>query len=551
VRARLRWLFGRGLCFGGLAGALVFFCLSLTPSLLPRGVLMQGVISGVTVVIGYGLGSCASAGVRRLRSAEPKPATKRVGWWVLIGATAVLVPAFLFLGRYWQNDVRGLMGMDSLSAWKWIQILGLGVVVAVLVLLIARLVRGFARVAIRLIDRIFPRRVSVVGGVVLTTVLVVGLIQGFILDPALGALNSAYSVINSGTEPGVSQPTQPERSGSPASLVRWSTLGVQGRDFTGIGEKLGPTVRQLSDFNGAQAKEPIRVYVGLESADSLQKRVDLALAELDRTHAWSRAAIGVFTTTGTGWIDERAASPLEYMYNGNTALVGMQYSYLPSWISFLVDVQKAADTGRAVIQAIQGRLAQMPTETRPKLLLFGESLGSYGTEEAFKNVDQMIAGVDGALLVGPVFQNHIHDAVTDDRDKGSPFWRPVYKQGEHVRFAVAPSDLSEPNTEWTPPRIVYLQNSSDPITYWSLNLIWNRPAWLNDPRGPDVSSHMWWAPVVTFWGTLGDMAFSTGVPAGHGHDYGANPVDAWAAIIRPPGWTTEKTKELRGIVADK
>ena len=124
----------------------------------------------------------------------------------------------------------------------------------------------------------------------------------------------------------------------------------------------------------------------------------------------------------------------------------MQYSYLPSWISFLVDVQKAADTGREVIQAIQGRLAEMPKATRPKLLLFGESLGSYGTEEAFKNVDQMISGVDGALLVGPVFQNHIHNAVTDDRDKGSPFWRPVYKHGEHVRFAVAPSDLSQPPT---------------------------------------------------------------------------------------------------------
>jgi uncharacterized membrane protein len=547
----LRWLFRRRLCFGGLAGALVFFCLSLTPSLLPRGVLMQGVISGVTAVIGYGFGSCASAVVRRIRSAEPRPSTKRVGWWVLLGATVILVPLFLLLGRYWQNDVRDLMGMHPLSAWKWIQILGLGLVVALIVLLISRLVRGFARVAIRLIDRIFPRRVSVVGGIVLTIVIVVGLIQGFILDPALGALNSAYSVINSGTEPGVSQPTQPERSGSPASLVKWSTLGVQGRDFTGIGAKLGPSVRQLSDFNGAPATEPIRVYVGLESADSLQKRVDLALSELDRTHAWSRAAIGVFTTTGTGWIDERAASPLEYMYNGNTALVGMQYSYLPSWISFLVDVQKAADTGRAVIQAIQGRLAEMPKDTRPKLLLFGESLGSYGTEQAFKNVDQLISGVDGALLVGPVFQNHIHDAVTDDRDKGSPFWRPVYKQGEHVRFAVAPSDLSDPPTAWTSPRIVYLQNSSDPITYWSLNLIWNRPAWLNDPRGPDVSSHMFWIPVATFWGTLGDMAFSTGVPAGHGHDYGANPVDAWAAIIRPPGWTTEKTKELRAIVADK
>jgi uncharacterized membrane protein len=293
------------------------------------------------------------------------------------------------------------------------------------------------------------------------------------------------------------------------------------------------------------------VYVGLESADSLQKRVDLALAELNRTNAWSRDVIAVFTTTGTGWVDERAASPVEYMHDGNSALVALQYSYLPSWISFLVDVQKAADTGRATIQAIHARLETMPKDKRPKLLLFGESLGSYGTENAFGSVDDMVASVDGALLVGPVFQNHIHNDVTDARDAGSPFWRPVYKEGEHVRFAVAPSDLSQPTTEWTSPRIVYLQNASDPITYWSLDLIWSRPEWLDDPRGPDVSSHMFWAPILTFWGTLGDMVFSTGVPAGHGHDYGANPVDAWAAIDPPPGWTAAKTEQLRQIVVDK
>ena len=78
----------------------------------------------------------------------------------------------------------------------------------------------------------------------------------------------------------------------------------------------------------------------------------------------------------------------------------------------------------------------MPEATRPKLLVFGESLGSFGTESAFDNIDQMLEGVDGALLVGPVFKNDIHNAVTDDRDTGSPFWRPVYKNGEHVRFAV-------------------------------------------------------------------------------------------------------------------
>jgi uncharacterized membrane protein len=237
------------------------------------------------------------------------------------------------------------------------------------------------------------------------------------------------------------------------------------------------------------------------------------------------------------------------MFDGNTAEIGLQYSYLPSWISFLVDTDKAADAGEAMIHAVQDRLAAMPKDTRPKLLVFGESLGSFGTESAFSNIDQMLKGVDGALLVGPVFRNDIHNAVTDDRDAGSPFWQPVYKDGANVRFAVAPSELAHPATAWNSPRIVYLQNATDPITYWKFDLLWKHPEWLNDPRGPDVSKDMVWMPFVTFWQTAGDMVFSTGVPAGHGHDYGVNPVDAWAAITQPPGWTPAKTSELRKIIA--
>jgi uncharacterized membrane protein len=547
----MRWLFRRRLCFGGLVGALVFFCWSLAPSLLPRGVVLQGLISGITAAIGYGFGSAASAIVRKIQAREPRPRTKHIGWSVLLLATIVLVPLVLFLGGLFQNDLRDLMGMGSLASWDWGLILVLTVVTGSIVLFIARLVRGLGRVLMRVIDRFLPRRISVAVGVTLTAAIVIGMIQGFLLHPALDALNSAYGVVNEGTTEGVSQPTQFERSGSPASLVPWDTLGVQGRDFTGIGTMIGPTRAQLTEFNGSPAKEPIRVYVGLESAGSVEARVELALKELDRTDAWSRQAIGIFTTTGTGWVDERAASPVEYMYNGDSALIGLQYSYLPSWISFLVDVEKAADAGREMIQAVQERLATMPASSRPKLLLFGESLGSFGTEEAFADIDQMVANVDGALLVGPVFRNHIHNDVTDHRDGGSPSWRPVYENGAHVRAAVAPADVEQLPAEWNPPRIMYLQNSSDPITYWNFELIWNRPEWLDKPRGPDVSDRMFWAPVVTFWGTLGDMVFSTGVPAGHGHDYGANPVDAWAHIIDPPGWTAEKTAELREIVKNK
>ena len=40
----------------GLTGALVCYCLSLTPSLLPRAWYLQAVMSAVTAAIGYGVG---------------------------------------------------------------------------------------------------------------------------------------------------------------------------------------------------------------------------------------------------------------------------------------------------------------------------------------------------------------------------------------------------------------------------------------------------------------------------------------------------------------
>ncbi len=51
---------------------LIFVWLSLTPSLLPRGPLFQGVVSGCSGAIGYGLGVFTVWLVRYMRSA---PAT--------------------------------------------------------------------------------------------------------------------------------------------------------------------------------------------------------------------------------------------------------------------------------------------------------------------------------------------------------------------------------------------------------------------------------------------------------------------------------------------
>jgi uncharacterized membrane protein len=96
--------------------------------------------------------------------------------------------------------------------------------------------------------------------------------------------------------------------------------------------------------------------------------------------------------------------------------------------------------------------------------------------------------------------------------------------------------------------VVYLQNASDPIVWWSPRLLLDRPDWLTGDRAPDVSPSMVWLPVVSFWQVTADLVFATGVPDGHGHRYEADYVDGWAAVTQPPGWTAEDTQRLRQLV---
>jgi uncharacterized membrane protein len=222
------------------------------------------------------------------------------------------------------------------------------------------------------------------------------------------------------------------------------------------------------------------------------------------------------------------------------------YSYLPSWLSLLVDQSKVTETATTLITAVHARWAALPAQSRPKLVLFGESLGSYGTETAYQDLKSMANGADGALLVGPPFVNPIWRPLVDGRDDGSPVWSPVYRGGDTVRFTQNAADLR--SSTGPRPRVLYLQNSSDPIVWWSPELMLRSPEWLNSPRGPDVSPDMHWYPAVTFWQTVVDLAFATDVPSGHGHVYGSSVADGWAALLPPPDWTAADTVRLRALL---
>jgi uncharacterized membrane protein len=91
------------------------------------------------------------------------------------------------------------------------------------------------------------------------------------------------------------------------------------------------------------------------------------------------------------------------MYNGNTAIVSMQYSFLPSWLSFLVDQENARQAGQALFEAVDALVRAMPENKRPTLVVFGESLGSFGGEAPFLSLNNLVARTDGALFSGPTF----------------------------------------------------------------------------------------------------------------------------------------------------
>lgn len=539
-----QWWTGRYTFFGTALG-LVFIILSLTPSLLPRGPLFQGIVSGSAGAIGYMFGVLGVWVVRYMRGNDASPSPPRWAWPTL-GVVSVLgIGSGQYLFHAWQDDVRDLMDVPHLSWYNYPQAALLGVVLFFVLVTAGQGVRRLIGMLMRQLERVAPPRVSGVVAVGLVLALTIALLNGVVARVAMDLLNESFDSANNEDTTASGAPTSPLRSGGPESTVTWDSLGREGRIFvTG-----GPTVDDLSQFNGAPALDPIRVYAGKDPDGDLEAAARVAANELQRTGGLDRAVVAVAATTGTGWVNEAEASSLEYMFNGDSAIVTMQYSYLPSWLSFLVDRENARQAGVALFEAVDALVRTVPEAQRPRVVMFGESLGSFGGEAPFLALNNLIARTDGALFSGPTFNNTIWTTLTTDRDPGSPMWLPTYQQGRNVRFVARVEDLDRPaDVDWAEPRVVYLQHASDPIAWWSPDLLFSEPDWLREPRGYDVSPRMSWIPVVTFLQLSADMAVAVDVPDGHGHRYVKNVVDGWASVLQPPGWTDEKTQRLRDSV---
>jgi uncharacterized membrane protein len=521
-----------GLFFGA-----AYFLTSMAPSLLPRTWYYQGIISGLCAAVGYALGVTVAWLVRAVaRVIDLKVMVSgEARHWLLVAAPvfgAVAVLGLTVANVRAQARTAAVVGLAPLDPVDWALALALATVIAVVFLAIARGLRSATHQLAEAAGQVLPRALASIIAVVVVALATAWVTDSVLFHRGMQAFAGIAAQVNSSAPSGRSAPESPLLSGSAASLERYDTLGYQGQMFV----TSAPTAAEISRATGRGAVDPIRAYAGRTGGRSVSDVADAVVAELERTNAFHRRVLAVFTTTGTGWVDDWSAQAVEYLADGDSAIAAMQYSYLPSAMSIMTDRDTPREAGKALFDKVYAVWKALPEKERPRLVVGGESLGAYGGQAAFADADDMLARAQGGVWVGTPSFTDIAESLTARRNEGSPEIVPVVDDGRHIRFAASGDQLTHDYYGrdyggWEFPRFVYAQHPSDPVVWWNPALLGAEPDWLREPRGRDVNPDVTWIPFVTFWQLTTDMAVGHDPPDGYGHRYGAELVPAWGSVL--------------------
>lgn len=529
---------------GLLVGA-IFFALSLTPSLLPRTEIVQGVLSGCCFAVGYGFGNLAHWLWNFLGLQVPPGRVTRALGFLAALVCIVLVLIALWYSNTWQNSVRSVMGMAPVDEFQPLLIAATAFPVALALLVVGKLLVTIIRFVWRWLTPHMPRRAAFLLATVLVALLISILVNNLFLRMALRAADGFYQRLDALEATQAEPPALWHQTGSAQSLIEWDTIGRDSRIYV----QSGPRAADIAAITGQPAIEPLRTYVGLRSAPTVQQRAELALAELLRIGAFDRSVLVLVMPVGTGWVDRAAIDTLEYLHHGDVATVAIQYSYLTSVLSLWIEPELGTETAQALFNTVYDHWTTLPPDERPRLYLHGLSLGALASQNSTTVYDVLGDPFHGALWAGPPFSSPIWSRMTANRQPDSPAWLPRFGNSSAIRFMNQSGTQGWEDLPWGPMRIVFLQYASDPIVFFSFDANRRRPDWFAEPRGPDVSPALNWYPVITFLQLALDAALAQTPPVGYGHVYApAHYIDAWVEVTQPPGWTPEALEALKAAI---
>lgn len=341
-------------------------------------------------------------------------------------------------------------------------------------------------------------------------------------------------------DPGFSVPPASSLvSTGPGSHLKPQDVGREGARYLGTA-----TMNEDIEFvtGHAPTAEPIRVFVGLDAADSITERIELAIAELRRTGAFDRSYLVVQAPAGTGYANATPVDVVELLTRGDCASVAVGYGLLPSFLS-LNRVETARRTQAALLQAIADECATH--DVRPRICAYGESLGAKVQQLALPAgpADLERFGIDRALWVGT---------------PGGKDYDDVHRLFAQMSITIdRPEQLPLTNEAGT--RVWFLEHDGDPVVRFRSDLAYRRPSWLEPSgiRGRGIPEDMRWSPGITWAQVLVDTVYATDVTPGDfrsaGHDYRADLGAVASAAFdlggsgAAPGWQLRLEERLREL----
>lgn len=358
-----------------------------------------------------------------------------------------------------------------------------------------------------------------------------------------GVVVSRLSRHNSKVERSFSTPPTNEYvSGGPNSVSPFEELGLQGRRF--VTEAVPP--EEIDDTLGETgAIHPVRVYVGVESEPLYATgRSEMALEEIDRLGALKRKYLLLVSPTGTGWVDHTVVETAEILARGDIATVCIQYGKAPSFLE-VQGVSLGRAQFRQLLWGVRQRIKGIPEEERPKVLVFGESLGAWSSSDVVMHQGSAgfdHYGIENALWFGlPGLAKWSRTGMREGRN-------PLTPPGTVGAFDRFDQYQQLTDDERATLRAVIVDHDNDPISQLSLRLAVKRPPWLDGEPRRNVPRGMRWQPVLTFIQVVADaMNAMVTVPGEYktfGHDYRGDTLDFVGAAYDLPGITDEQAKAV-------